>query len=460
MPSSFHGIEMASRALRAFQRGLDVTGHNIANVNTRGFSRQTIEYSSPEAIEFYSGMHPFRLGQGVHISSVNRIQDMFLQGRMFGAQGGLGRFESLSANLSRIEPMFGEPGTTGISAAMNRFFNAWSGLSSNPSEPSARLEVQLAGSNLSSRIRTAFHDLSGVETELKEQMSATFGRIDGLASEIAELNAQIRQSRSVGGEPNDLLDARDLAIEELSRLADVQVRYHDDGSATVHSGSFTLVADYDALPIPRTYDAASFSLVEGTTSHPVRDGKLHGLMEALNSVASYKSRLDDLANNLREQVNAVHVTGLNPNATTGVEFFNTLTDPPSGAIDFDLSSAIKADPNNIAASITGNAGDGGLALALSNLRDASISGLGQKSFGSFYSELIGTVATHAAFAESALGTQTNVVEQIDTQRQSVRGVSLDDEMAAMLRMQRSYQAAARTLSVFDEVTEDLINLIR
>ncbi|MFQ3586384.1 MAG: flagellar basal body protein, partial [Fimbriimonadaceae bacterium] len=120
MPSAFSGIEMASRALRVFQRGLDVVGHNVSNVNTRGYSRQTVEYATTTPLSFFD-MRRLTIGSGVGISSINRIRDGLLDQRLIAAQSEGGRFGALKASLGRIEPVFNEPGDAGISAALDRF---------------------------------------------------------------------------------------------------------------------------------------------------------------------------------------------------------------------------------------------------------------------------------------------------------------------------------------------------
>jgi flagellar hook-associated protein 1 FlgK len=132
----------------------------------------------------------------------------------------------------------------------------------------------------------------------------------------------------------------------------------------------------------------------------------------------------------------------------------------TGAIDFDLSAEVKGSPRAIAAGLTGEPGDGGLALNLSQLRDTGLAALGNQTFQGFYLANVGQVSSQAAYYEAAAKTEEAVASQIESQVQAVSGVSLDDEMTEMMRYQRSYQAAARALTVFDQVTEDLIAMLR
>lgn len=456
MPSAFSGIEMASRALRVFQRGLDVVGHNVSNVNTRGYSRQTVEYATTTPLSFFD-MRRLTIGSGVGISSINRIRDGLLDQRLIAAQSEGGRFGALKASLSLIEPVFNEPGNGGISAALDRFFNAWSGLGSNPSDSTRRYEVQLAAESLSSRIRSTARQMHELSAQFNTQITATFDRVDQLSQRIAQLNTQIRQQMAMGEVPNDLLDQRDLAIDDLSGLINITTFQNEDGTKTVFASSFSLVDVGGAHAIPRTFDPATYSLQDGTRTVSIRGGELYGMFESINRLTAYRSQLDTFANLLRDSVNALHMTGTPPSAATAVPFF---LETSVGALDFDISAEIRADTANIAAGTTSAAGDGGLALALSQMRDTVHAGLGGLTFGQFYTDLVARVGRDTEIASYNLETHRAVIEQIEFQRQAVSGVSLDDEMATMLRLQRSYQAAAKLLSIFDQTTEDLIKIIR
>lgn len=476
MPGPFHGINLVGNALRSFQRAMDVTGHNIANVNTRGYSRQAIDFAQIEP-SMYGGASRFALGEGVAITSVNRIRDMFLEGRLNDATGARERFSTLAGHLREIGGVYNEPGDSGISAALDRFFDGWSALASNPAERANRLALQQAGQTLADRIRGAFRDLDGLQVGFQQQVDGTIAQINDLAGRIATLNEQVRQQRALGAEPNDLMDMRDLAVAELATLVNVHTHEGDDGTLTVHSSQFTLVDRAGANAYPSSYDPVSQTVSDSKGTYAVRSGRLLGLFQSITQTRSQMGQLDLIANNLRAEVNALHFTGIDENGNTGVLFFNGPPPPyppdpntMTGAIDFDLSAAVKADPGAIASGTTGNAGDGGLALLLSRLRDAPINaktngtsilpGLGGRTFSAYYRDSVSGAGEMERYYSAARDTESAVVSQIEQQQASIAGVSLDDEMASMMRFQRSYQAAARALTVFDQVTEDLIGMLR
>ncbi|HVL38294.1 MAG TPA: flagellar hook-associated protein FlgK, partial [Fimbriimonadaceae bacterium] len=286
--------------------------------------------------------------------------------------------------------------------------------------------------------------------------------INRISQSIATLNAEIRARQTTGQQPNDLLDLRDQAVQELSLLADVDTYRLGDGSIGVYMNQFPMVDASGARPLPTTYDAATQTLTDANGTYEVRGGTLAGLFQSIVAVEDSMRQLDTLANTLRTEFNSVHITGTNLNGTSGIRFFNDSTppNPQSGAIDFDLSAEVRADTSNIAAGVSGAAGDGGLALSLSRLRDTSLTALGDRTFNRFYSDLLGQIGRDSAYYRSARDTQVAVIEQIDQQIQSVSGVSLDDEMANLMKFQRSYQAAAKALTVFDQMTEDLIGMLR
>jgi len=466
MPGPFGGIDLASRALRNFQRALDVTGHNIANVNRPGYSRQTVDFRQGEPSFYASGS--LWVGSGVEISNVNRIRDMFLDARRRDGESDLNRYRTLAGQLDSIQGIFGEPGDTGIATALDKFWDAWSGLASNPSDQGARMQVRLAGETLATRIRSTHADLRRLSNQIDQEINSTITEINSIAQQIHDLNGSIRRALAQGGPPNDLLDQRDQLVQRLSGLANITTADFDDGSIAVYMSQHTLVEP--ATPpkgLPFAYDVGQAKV--GIAD--VRSGKLRGLLDAklkldggavgATIVEGARGMLDRLANGLRTTVNSLHKTIADP-LDVSERFFADVPpgDPQTGAIDFDLEARIYADHRNILAGDPAKPGDGSIALALSALRSQSHVIFGGKSFNVFYQESMTSLAHEARFFQSKADVQASVVNQIEAQQLSVSGVSLDDEMANMLRFQRSYQAAAKMLTIFDQVTEDLIGMIR
>jgi len=454
MPGTFHGINIASSALHAFQRAMETTGHNLANVNTRGYSRQRVDNVAFEPMALWSG-RMFSLGTGVQIESITRAREMFLENRFQGASGDVNRYNTYAQGLQQLESVYREP-DAGISSAMNQMFDAFSGLASNPNDPTVRTTVRNSASLFAQRVRTAYADMTEMHDQVALGITETFRQINQMGEQIATLNEQIRAATVGGGSPNDLLDQRDLLIRDLSQLSNVRTSTQPDGTTNVFISNFPLVTSDHFRSFPTTYDAATMTVADGSTTYPVRGGVLMGQMQTLNRIAKSQSELDTLANTMRLQFNVLHHTGMDAAGNAGGDFFN---DGQTGAINFDLDAAISSDPSKIFAGTTGYDGDGGLALSMSQLRAQKLSDLGDRTFSDFYSASVSGLANDIGQAKAQTETFGSILDQISAQADSISGVSIDEEMADLMRYQRSYQAAARVLTILDQTTEDIINMM-
>ncbi|HXH61798.1 MAG TPA: flagellar hook-associated protein FlgK [Fimbriimonadaceae bacterium] len=449
---------MAANALQLLQRAMDTAGHNISNVNTPGYSRQTVEFKTSMPLTIYSQGWK-ALGTGTILSSISRVRDAYLEQNARNNAGSLGKYQTLSDALQQIQSVFQEPGDSGIAAAMDQFFDAWSALGSNPSDSGARLQVQSAGATLANRIRSSYAQLSTYGKQLDTQTTATVDRINELGQQIFTLNKEIRGFAATQGTPNDLMDQRDAAVRELSGLIDTKVETFKDGSYSVYVAGYPLVDGIEARSIsPKSLDPATGTFTSDGVTFTLHTGSLSGQLQAMQQLQTQKGQLDTLANQLRTQFNTLHQTGIDQDGNTGINFFNDSV-PQTGAIDLDLSAEVKASPRAIAAGVSGAPGDGGLALSFSQMRDNAFATLGNKSFHDFYLGNVGLVGSQASYYDNATTTEQGIATQIASQVAAKSGVSLDDEMADLTRFQRSYQAAAKALTIYDQTAQDLINMV-
>lgn len=452
MPSAFSGIYLASNALRSFEMALNVTGHNLANVATRGYSRQTIDIQTTPDQTIFGLTRPFKVGTGAYANSVNRVRDIFLQGRFLQNNFENSRLDQMFSSIRATESAFGEPGTNTISTSMAAMFDSWGQLNANPSDAAARLNVRLQSDLFAGRVRDVNAQLLGQRQQLNREAASVITEINNLAQRISEMNEAIRRETAVGSSPNDLLDKRDVLLEDLSDLVNVSTISLRDGSLIVYVDNHALVNQITYEPLPTTYDTATSTVTDGTKVTKINGGRLAGLFGGINAIDTYKSQLDALVNEVRTQINTLHATGTNPNGTTNINFFSGTL----GAGDIALDPAILADINNIAASVSGLPGDGSLARAIAAIRDTSLAALGGQSPMEYYTSLISQIGQDGRYYANAAETQTAVLTQLKEQQAAVSGVNSDEELANMLRYQRSFQAAAKILSVLDQTTEELI----
>jgi flagellar hook-associated protein 1 len=449
--SSFYGIELGLRALRAFQIGMDVTGHNVSNVNTPGYTRRRVVFApTPE----YPLAPRLRLGSGVMAQSIQRLRDMMLEQRINRSGADLAQLDTLRQQLQQIERLFNEPGELGLSARLDALFNAFEELATRPDSMAARQSVIQAASALASTFRTLHRALTTQESQLMEQAQARIQEANQLAAQLGRLNEQIRAAIASGAEPGDLLDQRDQLISHLSELVGARAHYAQDGAVMVYVDGHTLVQDGTAFPLPTTLDLANRALDNTPVDIRIQTGELRGLMDAIANLQSYRADLNTLANTLITQVNAIHSTGYGLDNNTGYLFFDG-TDASNIALHADIS-----DPSHIAAASVSNApGNGGIARALADLRTTPQGALGGASITQFYRNLIGRVGNDAQLSKNRAESQQLTMAHLLQLRDSVSGVSLDEEAANLVKYQRSYQAAAKMISAFDALLEDVLQFV-
>lgn len=446
----FMGIELGSRALRSFQLALNTTGHNIANVNTPGYSRQRVRFvPTPDY-----PMGQLRVGTGTAVQSIERLRDMMLETQYNGAASRQSQLSTLRQSLRQVEGLFNEPSDQGINHQLTALFNAFEELATRPDSLTVRQTVLQRATTLAATFRQLDENLRGVEAALNENSQSYIREANQIAVELAQVNVQIRAAHTTGASANDQLDRRDLLVSRLSELTGARAQYAQDGSVMVFVGEHTLVQDNYASPLPTQLDVTNRALVGSNGSITIPSGALRGAMDALNHVNAYRTELNTLAQNIITSINAIHRTGFDLNGNTNLSFFDG-----TGAGDFRIHADM-SDSSKIAAAGVGNTpGDSGIAQAIAQLRSAPQAGLGNVSITTFYRNLIGVVGNDAQTYKNESESQKLIIEHLNNLRESISGVSLDEEAANLVKFQRSYQAAAKMISAFDSLIGDLLQFV-
>ncbi len=456
MPGLFQGLEIGKRAMAANQIYLQTIGHNIANVNTPGYTRQRVSISPsfPEDAAFG------QIGSGVTVNDVRNVRDLFLGRQYRESQKEFGQWAYKEKILSQIESLFAEPTDNTISDRLNNFWNAWDDLSKNPT---ATTRESLIGAT--QLLLNSFHDLStqlnSLRSAVDNDMVMMVDDINRKSVEIANLNQQIKMQELDGTRANDLRDIRDQLIDELSVLVDVNTIEQKNGEVRVFIGSLEIVNGSDTLPIgTEVYNEDGqvlHRLVWQGTSVGIKNinGQLKGLMDTRDKVIpQYLTKLDTLAASVVDQVNTVHRSGYGLNGSTGINFF----DPRyRTASMIRLNEAIEQSPELIAASSSGAVGDGSNALAIQALRNQRVMLNGTTTINDYYNSIVGSLGVETQQATSFSENFELVVQQVKNARESVQGVSLDEEMANMIKFQHAYDAAARVITTMDQALEVVIS---
>ncbi|PZN09822.1 MAG: flagellar hook-associated protein FlgK [Bacillota bacterium] len=479
MRSTFFGLEIARRGLWAQQRALDVTGHNIANANTEGYSRQVARLVATPAYAPPSRVTPMVAGQvgtGVQVADITRARDIFLDRQVRELRSHLGRWEVRSRTLAELETIVGEPSDSGLSATLNQFWEALGVLANQPSSIPARTAVIEQAQALLERFQVIDRQLEDLQRNLDASVVARVQRVNEIVARLAEVHKQVRVATAAGQNPNDLLDERDRLLEELATLLPVRVTEYPDGTVKAEVAGLTLV-DGDTVHILKAQPPSGQAFVEvywddgsgGTVPLDVKDlggGELAGLLESRDDlVGTLRGELQQLFFALAKAINRIHQQGYDLHGQPGEEFFVGITSPA------DLQAAqvnpnLVDDPAKLAAATqqgpiangapTGAPGDGSNALAMAALRNTPLPLLGGVTASAYLESIVARLGIEGRQAQEGERTTQLLLDQVGIQRESVRGVSLDEEMTNLVRFQHAYAAAARLVTAVDEMLNLLI----
>lgn len=426
--SSFGGLQTSLRGLLAHQRMMDVSSHNISNADTIGYTRQaTVSSASPGiAVNGAAIGGTNWLGQGVDVTAYRRMRDDYLDVSSRTQTMLLGERGTTAEGLSRADETIGEPSNTGLNALMDKMWSSFQTLANNPTDTGARAQVVSDAKNLTDAMKGVDARLAQIgtdaATEYAQLTSAPGNKIGAYADELAKLNDAISEAVTGGQQPNDMMDRRDLILDELAQYGQVSVSNQGFGRISVSFGD------------------ASSPLVDGSGTTSVATwpqalanpgGQLGGLIKVQASINDYRSQLDNVAGTLASSVNAIHGT------------------PPF----FTGSTASTLTVNVTASTVVAGSGPGAasndIALALTALRGST----GDRA----YQDLVRQTGSDAQNAATMRDLSISLVNDVEARRQSVSGVSLDEEMTDLIRFQRGYQASSRAMSTFDEMLDTLIN---
>ncbi len=451
--SDFSALNTALSALMAQRRALDVTGQNIANVNTEGYTRQRVQLAAlagpvvPAIFARWQGA-----GQGVSVLGTQRLNDVFVEGRALVENGTNEQLTLSQTLLSRIEAAFGEPGDNGVASALSSFWSGWGDVANNPGDLAARSQLIERAKTLAGTFNHVDATLSSLWSSTREQLDSLVSDVNGTAKQVAELNQAILAASKSGLSPNELQDQRDLLVSHLAKTVGATARPGDGGVVDVFVGGTALVRGGDAHDIVATQapgpgTTPTVSIVWSGDGYPVSvgSGQAAAMVQALNvDIPGYRTGLDHVVADLTAQVNTQHAAGFDLDGNAGAAFFTGTT---AATVAVGVS-----DPRGVAASATpgGNIGADN-ALALADL------GAGPSAPDAGYRTLIVQLGVAAQTATRRSSIQQAIVEQVDQMRASASGVSLDEEMANMVMYQHAYDGAARYLTAVDEVLDTLIN---
>jgi flagellar hook-associated protein 1 len=451
---SYSGLNTALSGLEAAQAAIDTTGQNIANANTPGYSRQQVVQTerNPLTIQALSTVTGggSQVGLGVDITTISRVRDQFLDVQYRGQNTQNSGDNASSTLLGQVQAALNEPNSSGISGALSQFWTAFNALGNDPTNQGALQAVLGAGQTVATSLNTLGNELITLESQVTNQYNTltdpNSGPIASDANQIAALNTQISQAQVNGLDPNTLLDQRDKLIDDLSQYSNVNVTTQSNGMVNVSFGNAAKAAAggvTDATPLVNGGTAdltnnltdANLSGSGGTLGALLN---LHDATTGTGKIDGYLTTLNNVTNNLVTSVNNAIATA-DPAGATAPPFFN-----PAGT----TATTIAVNP-----SLSG-------ATSPYTMVEAQAAGsLRGGSADQAYNAFVTQIGSDVQSTQSAQQTAQSLLTAIGNQRQSVSGVSLDEEMTNLIQYQQAYQASARVMNAIDATLNTLINQV-
>jgi flagellar hook-associated protein 1 FlgK len=446
--STFVGIETALRGLLAQQQALNLTGHNISNAQTPGYTRQTVQLSTTSGLQVGPGL---LLGTGVNVDSYQRIRDQFLDVQLRAQTMLQGAADAKQDGLGAVEAAINEPSDSGLNSLLGKYWAAWQNVGGSPDNAATRQALVEAAKSLAGGFNTMRTQLDTIQSQTTQNAQLTLDEVNAHAADLLSLNKAIYTAAAVGNTPNDLLDQRDQVIDELGKLGGVSTTDNGDGTVKVMFDGVTLVDGQTEYTVAETGGTlANDATVPETATVGATSGKLGALIDLRDNVLpSYKTQLDLVASTLITQTNTLHAGGVGLNGSTGLAFFSG-TNAATIAVNVTASQVA-------AASVAGEPGDPSNAHRIADMaNDTTIPALGGATINGAYSKLVTTIGSDSAEASRSASNAGVLVDSLTNRRDSVSGVSLDEELTNLIRYQQGYQAAARALTTMDDALSLLI----
>lgn len=554
----FSVLNTAKLGLLAQQLAIEVTGQNIANVQTEGYSRQEVNFEATNPRSFSLG----QLGTGVRVAGIERAHDGFLFSQILSEGDTLGRFQIRKDVFDQLELLLSETNGQSLNQSLSKFFDGLQDVASNPTGLPERSSLLAEAQNLASAFNYLGESLFQIQQNLDSAISVEVAKINSLAQEIAALNKSIHANEPTTFSANDLRDKRDLKVKELSELIDLNFVDEQDGqiSLTLDDGT-PLVLQSTAFTMDTSINGNNKSFLDigiqdsaGNSTNitsSITGGTLRGYLDMRDTeVEGVRDKLDRLAAGFVQEFNEIHQQGFGIDGSTGNNFFNalkttvltnvnntgsaTLTasngDPSnisidkyeitltgtnsfslanlttgassgtftftsgstfnlangfavtisgtpavgdkfklsvseSAARDFSVSNGVLSNSNKVSAGLNSST-DGANASKLAELQSKLVfdsvtlkAGSGTFTFDEFYSSIVSTVGIQSFSSQSTLSQQDGILLQLNARRESIAGVSIDEEMINMIKFQQAYNAAARLIGVADELLDTIISQV-
>jgi flagellar hook-associated protein 1 FlgK len=459
----YSSLDQTVSALNAESVAINVTGTNLSNVNNPNYSREVVNLGSLGTVQTPQGSE----SMGLTALGVSQIRSSILDAQVRDSDSSTNYYSTLQSAYQQAQAALGQtvssstsesPSTnSGLDSALNGFFNAFQSFAADPTDTGQQQSVLESANILTSQLQSTDQNLAQVQTGLTAQVSSNVASANSLLTDVSQLNAQIAQFES--GSPGSavaLRDQREGDLEQLAGYMPITVTEgptgEDQVTAADASGSPVVLVNNASVTGPLTVSGSQISAGSPSTVLGLTSGSIQGSIDASNNgIQGLRDNLNQLASQLVTSVNSVY----NPSGTGG-NFF-TSTGTTAATISVDPSVTV----SNLQAGSSGNTGDNTVALGIANLANQQFStSSGDQitgTFNGFYDNSVSGFGQTLAGVDDQTTNETNIQTLVSTQRSSLSGVSLDEEMANLLMYQRSYQASSQVFQTIDSLIDTTVN---
>jgi flagellar hook-associated protein 1 FlgK len=470
-------LDLAAQSLQTQTTAIAVTGQNLSNVNTKGYTRQTVNIQTTPDIQTTSGPE----GTGAKVASIQQAVDTLLNNQIQGQQSVSGYWNGQQSALQTVQDDLNEflsstggtssstsanssSGTTsssGLSTLLNNVLNDFKAVSTSPTSISARQQLISDAQSLASAFNQINTQLNQEDTSLNTSLSDNVSSANQLLSGIASLNQQIVAAQFGGGNANDLMDEREQDLQNLAQLTNITTSTETNGTVDVSINGQALVSGDKVTDTLQTYDPGNGNLLVETATGGVpltlTGGSMQGTIDARdNTLATLQGSVNTLASSLVTQVNSIYTPGYSLTGASGGKFFDG-----SDASNISVDSTLIDDPSAFQASGSATAsGDNSVALQLAELADAQQSNLQDQTFSNSFNQTVGSFGDAVQTANNQVNDQTAVMNLLTSQQSSISGVSLDQEMTNLLGFQQAYEASAELVTTVNQMLSATLQMVR
>lgn len=496
MTGLFGTLNTATKGLNAQQTALQTIGHNVANANTPGYTRQRVTMQADIA-QSVPGVG--QIGTGVRVSNIDRVSDQYVNTQLREAQSTTKKHESLSDIIGQLEATFNEPSDSGLSNQISEVFNAWNYLASNPEQTSARTMLVQTSETFTDTVHHMSQSMDSLHKATLNELDKSALDANSTLKQLENLNHQIWQASVRGFTPNDLLDRQDQLLNDLAGKVDLTVERDRFNRVSVDVAGTTVLdssSRKELAVVTAKNDAGqpvlgSKEVLEGTdlkvgsivikdpesgavTAFEPTSGSMRGTQEALEVISDMQAGLDDFAFSFAKAVNTIHSGGDNEN---GQVFFEELTERAGAASSIRTSQVLRQDPDKVVSGKSLDneyAGDGSRAQAIAQLQYQSLStnfdassynedtmqftksSTGSTLFGR-YNSMVTDMGIIKQQEDNMLETQQALTHLLTQRRESISGVDINDEVVDMIKYSSAFQANSRVLQTIADMLDTLIN---